>query len=290
MNNREDYVFVYGTLRKNQTNHALLKNAVLISEQAKIIGGLYDTGHGYPALLLNDNLNVFGEIYQVNKETLNSLDVLEGYEEGRESNLYYRCKKEVTTDEDTYTCWGYVLDERHEKSLGEAIPFQDWNVHQWFKSFTHVYYFAYGSCMDTERIEKAGMIEHFSKEVKIGKLDGYRFAYSFPQPDGARADIIETNSNEFVEGIVYSLPKEAINYLFQREGVYSHNYRPTFVNVDINGELVEQVLTFTVIDKKPSTAPPEHYATEILRGAQGRVSTEYFQKLNRQLFDLGYKF
>jgi len=290
MEKNHEYVFVYGTLRQGQPNHQLLYDAILVSEQANINGTLYDTGEGYPALLINQESSVFGEIYSVTQDTLQTLDILEGYKEGRESNLYYRCKEEVKTDHATLTCSVYVLDEAHKQRLGEEIPFQDWSVYQWYTSFQQVNYFAYGSCMDTERIEKAGMIDHFSNDVQVGKLAGYRFAYSFHRPDGGRADIIESDQGEYVEGIVYSLPKDAINYLFKREGVYSQFYRPTFVTVEINGKLQSQVLTFTVIDKHPCSAPPEHYATEILRGAKGRLSDSYIKKLNDKLTDVGFSF
>jgi len=233
---------------------------------------------------------MYGEIYQINEEILNRLDLLEGYEEGRKSNLYNRCEKKVETDRSDYTCWVYVLDEAHQQTLGDELPFQDWNVHQWNHSFQQVSYFAYGSCMDTERIKKAGMMKHFSSGVKVGKLQGYRFAYSFPQPDGARADMIESDPHEYVEGIVYSLPKDAIDYLFRREGVYSQYYRPTFVTVEIDGELHSDVLTFTVLDKHPCSAPPEHYAREILRGAKGRLSESYVQKLTDKLVEVGFSF
>lgn len=290
MEKNNEYVFVYGTLRQGQSNHQLLNDAILVSEQANVNGKLYDTGEGYPALLLNQESSVFGEIYSVTQDTLQTLDILEGYKEGRESNLYYRCKKEAQTDNAALTCWVYVIDETYNQRLGEEIPFQDWSVHQWYESFQQVKYFAYGSCMDTDRIEKAGMIDHFSNDVQVGKLAGYRFAYSFPLPDGGRADIIEADQAEYVEGIVYSLPKDAIDYLFKREGVYTQFYRPTFVTIEIDGKQQSQVLTFTVIDKHPCSAPPEHYATEILRGAKGRLSDSYMQKLNKKLTDVGYSF
>jgi hypothetical protein len=33
------------------------------------------------------------------------------------------------------------------------------------------------------------------------------------------------------------------------------------------------------------TAPPEHYAREILRGAKGFVSDTYFAKIEKELYD-----
>ncbi|WP_416150518.1 gamma-glutamylcyclotransferase [Salipaludibacillus sp. HK11] len=283
MSSSSSYVFVYGTLRNGQINHHFLKDAKLITRQASLKGEMYNTGKGYPAFLLNGQSQVYGEIYQIDEKILSQLDILEDYSEGCHSNLYYRIRENIKTDTSFYNSWVYVLDSSQEASLNEKIPFQDWNVYQWYTSFEHVNYFAYGSCMDTERIKKAGMMDYFSNEVKVGKLVGYRFAYSFPRPDGARADIIESNQEEYVEGIVYSLTKNAIDYLFEREGVYLQYYRPTFVTLEIDGEKHENVLTFTVINKYPCSAPPKHYATEILRGARGRLSDGYIQKLRDKL-------
>ncbi|MCE7791992.1 gamma-glutamylcyclotransferase [Salipaludibacillus sp. CUR1] len=290
MNTSKSFVFVYGTLRQGESNHYLLKNSRRVYQQARIRGSLYDTGKGYPAFVLEGHDYVYGEIYEITKETLAALDVLEGFRQGKELNLYDRAEMEVETEGSPVKTWVYILNESHKETLKERVPFQDWKVDRWSKSLNEVKYFAYGSCMDTERITKAGMLDHFSKNVETGKVMNYSFAYSIPRPDGARANIIETTDDDYVEGIVYTLSKEAVDYLFKREGVYSNNYRPTFVDVEINGKIHENVLTFTVINKQPCSAPPEHYATEIMRGAKGRLSDEYYRKLEEKLEAVGFQF
>ncbi|PYZ95116.1 gamma-glutamylcyclotransferase [Salipaludibacillus keqinensis] len=287
---KDTNVFVYGTLRKNESNHGLLKRAKLVSQQAKLKGSLFNTGQGYPALMLKGESYVYGEIYNVDDNILANLDVLEGYTPGRKDNLYERQEKQVETDIGIIDAWVYVLNAENDEHLVHHIPFQDWKVNQWYTSFNEVKYFAYGSCMDTARIKQAGMLDHFSKEVAVGRVKGYEFLYSFPRPDGARADIKEASGEDYVEGIVYTIPRDAVEYLFVREGVHSNNYRPTFIDVEIKGEIHEDVLTFSVIDKHPCTAPPEHYATEILRGAKGRLSNDYFVKLQTKLDSVGFTF
>lgn len=77
-------VFVYGTLRKGQPNHRLLtacKHTKFIGE-CNVAGlELYDTGLGYPAVMLNSDSTrlVVGEVYEVTYETRCQLDKLEGF-------------------------------------------------------------------------------------------------------------------------------------------------------------------------------------------------------------------
>ncbi|CAK2493404.1 gamma-glutamylamine cyclotransferase family protein YtfP [Vibrio crassostreae] len=69
-------VFVYGTLRKDQSNHHYLK-------QCECLGrfytpeeyALFDLG-AYPAMIIGKK-SVAGEVYMINDEVLESLDRLE---------------------------------------------------------------------------------------------------------------------------------------------------------------------------------------------------------------------
>ncbi len=47
---KKHLIFVYGTLRKNQPDHYLLDDALLVAEYAWTSGRLFDTGLGYPAV------------------------------------------------------------------------------------------------------------------------------------------------------------------------------------------------------------------------------------------------
>lgn len=102
--------------------------------------------------------------------------------------------------------------------------------------------------MDDERITSDGAAEHFNKDVLCGKLSGYSLCYSISSKDGGRADIREGEGS--VEGILYTVRKAAVEYLFRREGVRAGRYRPAFVNVEADGRTIKNVLTFSVIEKK----------------------------------------
>jgi gamma-glutamylcyclotransferase (GGCT)/AIG2-like uncharacterized protein YtfP/cation transport regulator ChaC len=278
-------VFVYGTLRKHQRNHFLLKDAPLISEQSWTYGEMFDTGLGYPMVKTSTNKKVYGEVYEINESQLSKLDHLEDYEPGRDNNLYERVTRTIYTDKGELQAFLYVSENPCE--IG--IPSGDWKIYQLLKrSPKNVYYFAYGSCMDVERFHKANVGHFFEKVTGAGILGNYSMKYLYTAGDGGRADIVEDGG--VTEGILYETPFDAVYYLFKREGYNIGMYRATFVDVKVKDVIYRDVLTFHVYEKKNEVAPPEHYATEILRGSKNRVSDDYYQKLVQQLKDLQVSF
>lgn len=270
-------VFVYGTLRKNEKNDHLLEQAERMAEQAWTYGKLYDTGHDYPAVVEDDEGCVYGNLYEVNGEQLKQLDVLEGYHGfADENNLFNRIVQTVHTDQEATEAYVYVTAES-QFDTWHWISSGDWKVHL-HAGTQELLYFAYGSCMDHERFRQAGVDHLFQDLAGRGVLPGYSFRFTIKHSDGGRADIVEDGG--VVEGKVYRINQEAREYLYGREGVHTGAYRPTFVNLELNGEKVTNVLTFTVIEKEQEeTAPPAHYAAEILRGGEGTLSVRYLKNL-----------
>ena len=273
-------VFVYGTLREHESNHGLLKNSECLAQQSWTNGILYDTGQGYPAMSLDKTKTVYGEVYEVDRKTLKALDHLEDYYGKGRVNLYDRITQTIYTDRGEMEAYVYVYSSTLGKKLTE-IEFGDWKCHQYLEQETFLY-FAYGSCMDNDRFTKAGVDTLFADIYGCGIAEDFSMEYRRAAKDGGRADIVETRGS-WTEGKVYQLRKEALDYLFVREGVAGKHYRPAFINVEINGKLHKNVLTFIVIEKTDELAPPEHYAVEILRGAEGFVSESYFQRLQHKL-------
>ncbi|MET3695940.1 gamma-glutamylcyclotransferase (GGCT)/AIG2-like uncharacterized protein YtfP [Bacillus oleivorans] len=280
------YVFVYGTLRKYESNHGYIQNSTCKANQAWVKGILYDTGDGYPALTVDDNSGlVYGEVYEVDAVTLEKIDDLEDYKADRDENLYMRIETNIYTDQGVLKGFTYVAG--NQSRLRNKIDLGDWRVYQFLKERpASVFYFAYGSCMDQERFELARADSYFQKEVGAGVLQGYSMKYTFRVEDGGRADIVEANDR--LEGILYDCPQDAVPYLFKREGVYTQSYRPTFVDIQVGYQVYPSCLTFTVVHKNEEMAPPVHYAKEILRGSKGKVSSSYYERLIRQLEDLEF--
>ncbi|MBM7584129.1 gamma-glutamylcyclotransferase (GGCT)/AIG2-like uncharacterized protein YtfP/cation transport regulator ChaC [Bacillus pakistanensis] len=279
-------LFVYGTLRRNERNHHWLGNSKLVCEQAWINGELYDTHNGYPALKEGTE-RVYGEIYRVSPSILSRVDELEEYKEERNDNLYKRYEMDIQTDQGIIRSLYYTGQQ--STLFQEKIPSGDWKVHNYIKTKPlESLYFAYGSCMDLERFQLAGVDQHFQSPLGKGTLHGYSMKYQFVVHDGGRGDIVEDGGT--TEGVVYRLPYDAVEYLFQREGVLPGWYRAALINVEVDNTVYKDVLTFIVKDKQKETKPPAHYAREILRGAHPYVSSGYHQSLKKQLVDLGFTY
>ncbi|WP_371018175.1 gamma-glutamylcyclotransferase family protein [Pseudalkalibacillus sp. JSM 102089] len=90
-------VFCYGTLRLGESNHGVIKGAPLKESFCWTKGELYDTQDGYPALVQSEDEehNVYGEVYEVDNQLLERINILEGYQEGRDHNLYDRVMQEI---------------------------------------------------------------------------------------------------------------------------------------------------------------------------------------------------
>jgi gamma-glutamylcyclotransferase (GGCT)/AIG2-like uncharacterized protein YtfP/cation transport regulator ChaC len=277
------YVFVYGTLRKGETNHFLLERAEYVAEQCWTYGKMYDTSYGYPAITQSNTNLIYGELYCVSDEELTHLDVLEDYKENGTNNLYNRIKQTIHTDTKTFDAYVYISND--EKLLQSAISTGDWKLHRILTEKKRILYFAYGSCMDNQRFIEHGVDHHFKQIKGRGVVNGYTLRFTKHSSDGGRADLVEEGG--VVEGKVYELPIEAVTgYLYDREGVNYHTYRPSFITVNIDGENISNVLTFVVIQKKAELAPPKHYKEEILRSARGFLSQEYVKNLEGSISKL----
>lgn len=270
-------IFVYGTLRKNERNHHYLKDAVCLFEESWIYGKLFDTRNGYPVMKESEKDKIYGEVYSVTEEQLGLINELEGYSENGSNNLYERKMVTVFTDSGSSLEALTYITGRSLPDSSDAIPIGDWKVYQYLKNES-LYYFAYGSCMDDERFRLANAESYFSIKVGRGVLGNHGFRFSRSSSDGGKADIIES-AEEVVEGVVYKIPLEALDYLYKREGVYVNAYRPAVVQIKSNHDEWFKAITFIGMEKSKETPPTELYAKEIIRGAKGILSESYLEKL-----------
>jgi gamma-glutamylcyclotransferase (GGCT)/AIG2-like uncharacterized protein YtfP len=90
-------IAVYGSLRKGFHNHGLLENEhceFIDFARTKPQYTLFPIS-GFPGIKKNGTTSVLVEVYKVNKEYLPTIDLLEGYREGREATFYDRKKISV---------------------------------------------------------------------------------------------------------------------------------------------------------------------------------------------------
>lgn len=118
-------VFVYGTLRKGEKYSYFLQEAECLEENCTIEGQLYDTGWGYPALLLErGKVPVKGELYRVTSDQLKKLDLLEDYKENGTNNLYERVIVKVLSEGGEKEAIVYVMTTTKDHFI--RIESNDW--------------------------------------------------------------------------------------------------------------------------------------------------------------------
>ncbi|PSL40009.1 gamma-glutamylcyclotransferase (GGCT)/AIG2-like uncharacterized protein YtfP [Planomicrobium soli] len=111
-------LFVYGSLKRGGKYHCYLDEATLIAEHAVAKGVLYDSGLGYPAIVLSGSDDIIGEIYDIPDELWPALDDLEGYTGGAETDLF---DKSVTAVEVAGEEVEAVIYVAKDKSLLNSI-------------------------------------------------------------------------------------------------------------------------------------------------------------------------
>jgi len=119
-------IFVYGTLLSNLHNNPLLKNATFI-HNTSIQAKMYNLD-AFPAIQISKELSdiVHGELYIINKNILERLDQLEGYQENRTNNLYNRITITTHSNIETFT---YVAGNRINLLSHQQIQSGNWKEH-----------------------------------------------------------------------------------------------------------------------------------------------------------------
>ena len=111
-------VFVYGSLRKGGGLHDVLEDCKFLCFAKTSCNYTMISLGSFPALLEEGDNSILGEIYEVNKQTLASLDRIEGH-----PNFYKRTKIKL---EDESFVEGYVLNDRSFTENCEKVLSGNW--------------------------------------------------------------------------------------------------------------------------------------------------------------------
>lgn len=117
-------LFVYGTLCRGEKNHHVMNGAICIVERATINAKMYDTKRGYPAIKVEPNSVVVGEVYEVPNDMWPALDELEGFTGNQEIDLYNKIKINVLTEVGLIETFVYTVCDETLKTI--HIPSGDW--------------------------------------------------------------------------------------------------------------------------------------------------------------------
>lgn len=110
-------IFVYGTLRRGESNHGFLAGSVFLrAGRTEPRFTLVSLGE-YPAMLMGGETAVHGEVYAVDPRTLAALDALEEH-----PDLY---RRQTIHLQDGTEVWAYLLPKAQASGCPQ-IPSGDW--------------------------------------------------------------------------------------------------------------------------------------------------------------------
>jgi len=120
-----------------------------------------------------------------------------------------------------------------------------------------VWYFAYGSNLDMDRLRsRIGRWQ----AAKKAALKDYRLSFD----SRGKADILEQRG-ERVWGTVYKVTEAQLKILDDFEGVHSGVYKRVRVNVECDGK-TEHAIAYVKVEKTSFHPPNDEYLNYILRG------------------------
>lgn len=207
-------VFVYGSLKRGQSNHHWL-NGAIYAGRARLLGAeLYSLG-SYPMAVLRRGSTqvIHGEVFEVDAEGLDQLDVLEGY-----PGFYDR---QILKLSDGSQAWVYLGRDALVEGRN-LVEFGDW-------ASTPV--FSYGSNMDPTQLQQR--CPGWDGSGLPARLDGWRWGINKIADAGEGQGFagIEPDREAHCWGVVHHLSRGDRRILDRREGVAIDHYRHQIVTV-----------------------------------------------------------
>ena len=218
-------IFVYGTLLKGLGRNTALASSKYVGP-ALIKARLFDLG-SYPGIAEGDD-DVVGEIYEVDEQTLNNLDAIEGYRESApESSLYLRKpivarKLADGADVDVET---YFYSSPNEKTI-KGRDYRAFRLEK--ESEKEQWVIAYGSNISTERINDRlkGSKLPLAQDYIKGVLPEYELVFNKKADgnDSVYANIRFEEGSQGCPAVAWKLTQEQVAVIDRCEGVNTGHY------------------------------------------------------------------
>lgn len=127
----KNLIAVYGSLKNGFHNHPIIeKSNYLGTFNTEPIFSLYNLG-SYPGLKQNGNTSVIMEVYEVDDQTANSVDLLEGYNPNRVSTFYD--KIQIETPYGIASTYIYVPNVSEDRLVESG----NWQNHKMYYSLSN---------------------------------------------------------------------------------------------------------------------------------------------------------
>ncbi|MEC7869082.1 MAG: gamma-glutamylcyclotransferase [Candidatus Poribacteria bacterium] len=210
-------LFVYGTLLKGMEREFVLSDSQYLGP-AVFQAQLFDLGD-YPGIKVGRGL-VIGELYEINRVTLDLLDKLEGYKicEGNDS-LYLRREVEIRRISGGSVqafCYFY----NHGIKNRNLIINGDYRRFRLEKETEDQWVLAYGSDISTGfLIKRIGEV----KASKRGYIDGFRLIFQVTGKQVVYANIFYAGAGEKCPAVAYQLTLDQTATLDKWRGI-PNNY------------------------------------------------------------------
>jgi gamma-glutamylcyclotransferase (GGCT)/AIG2-like uncharacterized protein YtfP len=215
---KDEYVFVYGTLMKGLPRSHLLEDCAFYGPAIGMQSELYNLGP-YPGIIDGSGI-VVGELYQVDKLKLRSLDAVEGYIPGQEpKSLFTRKATTVRLLADGGLLKAVCYYYNRDVGSGHVIPHGDYRRFLLENNETHPWVAAYGSNLDTDRLKsRVGDLNGWTN----GSLPGYRLVFNKRQKGGPEvyANIAYRGEGESCPAVAYRLTSDQAKELDKNERGY----------------------------------------------------------------------
>lgn len=224
-------IFVYGTLRQSFGNHHLLNNARFVGHaktESKYV--MHASGH-IPFVSQSQAISqIVGEVYEVDAQTLATLDRLEGCRVVSEQPLQLDANSWYTREEvsvrwvdgsETLSAWMYFNEHETRHAIIPTGDFADSS--RFLSTSDRCWYFAYGSNMDVDRMLERGA--PFTQR-KRGMMVDHRLVFNkvtSKYPGHGVANVVPERGFE-VRGILYEVDRAGIAALDGFEGVRGGHY------------------------------------------------------------------
>lgn len=274
---KEVYLFVYGTLMKNNRHkQSYLDNADYKGECTLDGYSLYDLGY-YPGIVEDEDCKVKGELYAIPQNKLPEIDIYEA-----EGFLYNRTLVQVYSEKhELVEAYVYIYNQ---SVTGKSIV--AFHNQPWFEGVTevnrnYVWYACYGSNINKERFMK--YINGDKTRVGIHK-DGCRdktppveekpyilehpiyFANHSGRWDNKGVAFLDIYKKGRCYGKMYLITKEQFKEIHQQEGQGSDWYNE-IVNLGFEDGIPIQTITHT-LRYYEDTIPSNAYLDVIKKGIQ----------------------